>query len=492
MTAEISTVTTMRQPKALYLLVCVQMWECFSFYGMRALLVLYMVSELKFTDFRALGIFAVYTGLVELGGLVGGMVADRMLGLRRAISLGGWLIAAGHVTMAFQSSEAFLFLGLALIIVGSSLFSTNISALLGMFYQHEDSRREEGFTLFYVGINLGALLASLVCGYVGEQYGWHYGFSLAAIGMVIGNIALSAFGRLLQGKGQPPVQVAGRKRKGVPILLGATALMAVGVANASLLLNLLPWISIACLAYVVRRLMRSGKFSISTLVTLCFYLGGLALFYAAEEQIGSSLMLFSDRHVTKSIFDVAIPATVLLSLNPMTILLIGPYINRILKRFGGDVPTTSNRGIPLRMVAAFLMAAAAFTGLSVACLLATGDAQLPLVGVMGSVIVISISELFVGPAVYSFCSEVAPEGEQGAVMGLVPLGFSLASFLGGHLSQLMAVPEGATDLSMRIYGEGFGVTAGLLIVMGVILAIGVPLVGALMRSKRDNRKEATA
>lgn len=483
MSANVSTVNEIRQPKALYLLVCVQMWECFSFYGMRALLVLYMVSELKFTDFRALGIFAVYTGLVELGGLVGGLVADRVLGLRRAIALGGWLIAAGHVTMAFQSSETFLFVGLALIIVGSSLFSTNISALLGMYYHQDDSRREEGFTLFYVGINLGALLASLVCGYVGEQYGWHYGFSLAAIGMVIGNVALSSFGYLLQGKGRPPEQVSGRKRKGVPLLLAATVLLAVCVANASILLHLLPWISVACLAYVVRRLMKTGKFSVATLMTLCFYLGGLALFYAAEEQIGSSLMLFADRHVTKTIWDIAIPATVLLSLNPMTILLVGPYLNRIIKRFSGEVTTSTERHVPLRMVLAFLMSAGAFTGLSVACLMATGDAQLPLVGVMGSVIVISISELFVGPAVYSFCSEVAPEGEQGVVMGLVPLGFSLASFLGGHLSQLMAVPEGAENLSMHIYGEGFGITAGLLIAMGVVLGVGVPLIYRMMNAK---------
>ena len=175
------------QPKALMLIASVQMWECFSFYGMRVLLVLYMIHQLGWSDAQAFGIFALYTGLVEFGGIIGGMVAEKFLGLKRAISLGGWLIMSGHLTLAL--GESFLFFrALALIIVGSSFFSTNLSALLGLFYGENDARRESGFTLDHAAINLGSLLASLLCGYVGELLGWNYGFGLAAIGMLSGNL----------------------------------------------------------------------------------------------------------------------------------------------------------------------------------------------------------------------------------------------------------------------------------------------------------------
>lgn len=475
MSKEISTAPPLRQPKALFLLVAVQMWECFSFYGMRALLVLYMITQLKFSDWQALSIFAVYTGLVELGGVLGGMIADRILGLRKAISLGGWLIAGGHVLMAFQSTEMYLFMGLALIVVGSSLFSTNTSALLSLYYKQEDGRREEGFTLFYVGINLGALLASLLCGAVGENYGWHYGFSLAAIGMVIGNIMLHCCGDVLEGKGLPPKDASIRNWKKMPVLFVAVALLAVGLAHASLLLHLLPWISVGCIAYVLHRMVKMKKLPTAKLITLCVYLGSLAVFYAAEEQIGSTLMLFSERHVAKSILGFTIPATVLLSLNPMTVLLIGPCINRLLRRFTREI-SGSQRHVSWRIIAALLMAATAFFGMFAACLMVGGTDQLPVITVMSSIVIISLAELFVGPAVYSFCSEVAPEGEEGTIMGLVPLGFSLASFLGGHLSQLMAVPDHAIKQSMQIYAEGFGITAGFLIVMALLIGAGMPFI----------------
>lgn len=455
-----------KQPKALWLLVAAQMWECFSFYGMRALLVLYLVSHMKFSDAKALGIYAVYTGLVELGGIVGGMIADKFLGLRRAIFIGGWLIASGHIVLSLQSNEETLFLGLGLIIVGSSLFSANISALLGQFYEKDDARREEGFTLFYVGINLGALLASLLCGAIGEAYGWHYGFSLAAFGMIMGNVALYFFRNILEDRGQPKRHVQKRKKLMLAIaLIVCPFLFGMGMAQAELLLVALPWLSIVCVGYVVNRLRMSATVSRRALMTLCFSLVAAAIFFAAEEQIGSSLMLFSERLTTSSIAGLAIPATVLLSVNPLTILLIGPFLNRLSKRFTKE--ESSDATSPKKMGFALALSGIAFAGLALMCL--SGYGLVPMSGVMLSVFVISFAELFVGPAVYNCCSEIAPEGEEGAVMGLVPLGFSLASFLGGHLSQLMAIPEEGMSQALTIYGEGFAVIAILLVVTSVLM-----------------------
>ena len=434
------------------------MWEYFGFYGMRALLVLYMVNHLKFTDFRALGVYAVYTGLVELGGLVGGVIADRILGLRHAISIGGWLIAAGYIVMALQSSESALFLGLAFIILGSSLFSTNISALLGLYFEKEDPRREEGFTILYVWVNLGTFVASLLCGAVGAFYGWNYGFIVAAMGMIAGNVSLYVFRNILEDKGLQP-----RNRKQLtllPMLLLTGGLLAIGMAHAPLLLNFLPWISVACVAYVMRKLLSTGALPMSILATLCIYVGAVALFFAVEDLLGSTFMLFSERHATNKILGLSIPATVLISLNPLTILLLGSFFHRIYKRF-------MKGGFSRQIVIAFLMAATSFAGLAVACLWTTND-QVPVPMVMTSIVILSLAELLIGPAVYSYCSEISPEGHQGAVMGLVHLGFSLANFLGGLISQFMAIPEEALSESLNIYSSNFGSLALLLIGLSLV------------------------
>ncbi|MEM9492570.1 MAG: peptide MFS transporter, partial [Myxococcota bacterium] len=162
------------------------MWERFSYYGMRALLVFYMVKGfLGYTDDDAYAVYGTYTSLVYATPFIGGMLADRLLGRRRAVVIGGLLMAAGHLIMSFEN-ETMFFMALALLIVGNGFFKPNISTMVGAMYPQRSGRRDGGFTIFYMGINLGAAMAPLLCGYIGETYGWHYGFGLATIGMLIG------------------------------------------------------------------------------------------------------------------------------------------------------------------------------------------------------------------------------------------------------------------------------------------------------------------
>jgi POT family proton-dependent oligopeptide transporter len=170
-------------PKGLYVLFFSEAWERFSFYGMRALLVLYLVNQLKYERSHALSVYALYLGLVYLTPVLGGYLADRLLGARKAIIIGGILMAIGHLTMAFPT---LIFVGMGLIIAGNGFFKPNISTIVGSLYEENDPRRDGGFTIFYMGINLGAMLAPLVCGYLGEEIGWEYGFSAASVGMVCG------------------------------------------------------------------------------------------------------------------------------------------------------------------------------------------------------------------------------------------------------------------------------------------------------------------
>ncbi len=178
--------TVFGHPAGLFTLFFAEMWERFSFYGMRALLVLYMIKGfLKYDDTNANAIYGAYTALVYMTPFFGGLLADRLLGQRRAVILGGLLMAAGHQLMAVQTSLAF-FMALALLIAGNGFFKPNISTIVGSLYAHGNPKRDGGFTIFYMGVNLGAAISPLLCGYVGETYGWHYGFGLATIGMLIG------------------------------------------------------------------------------------------------------------------------------------------------------------------------------------------------------------------------------------------------------------------------------------------------------------------
>ena len=184
--------TLFGHPTGLFTLFFAEMWERFSFYGMRALLVLYMIKGfLGYNDEKAYGVYGAYTALVYASPFIGGMLADRLLGARRAVILGGLLMAAGHLLMTIQDRVAF-FTALALLICGNGFFKPNISTIVGTLYPKGSPKKDAGFTIFYMGINLGAAMAPIVCGYIGETYGWHYGFGLATAGMLIGVAVFAA------------------------------------------------------------------------------------------------------------------------------------------------------------------------------------------------------------------------------------------------------------------------------------------------------------
>lgn len=195
-------------PRGLYVLFLTEMWERFSYYGMRALLVLFLVSSVKgenpgfgWTSSEALKLYGIYTFLVYLSSIPGGILADRYIGQKKAVILGGLLLVAGHSILAFQSLWTF-YIGLGLIIAGVGCLKPNISTMVGGLYPQGDDRRDKGFTIFYIGINVGAFLAGIIIGYVGETMGWHYGFGLAGIGMAIGLVNFLTGQKYLQGVGE--------------------------------------------------------------------------------------------------------------------------------------------------------------------------------------------------------------------------------------------------------------------------------------------------
>ncbi len=190
--------TLFGHPVALYTLFFAEMWERFSYYGMRALLVFYMIKGfMGYNDNRAYAVYGAYTALVYATPFIGGMLADRLLGARRAVVLGGMLMALGHLFMTVEHETVF-FMALALLIAGNGFFKPNISTIVGSLYKKDKEGRDRGFTIFYMGINLGAAMSPIICGYVGETFGWHYGFGLATIGMLSGLAVFVATARVAQ------------------------------------------------------------------------------------------------------------------------------------------------------------------------------------------------------------------------------------------------------------------------------------------------------
>lgn len=454
-----------KQPKALYLLNFVSMWECFSYYGMRVLLVLYLTEELKLSDGSAFALYALYTTLVEFCGVAGGAVADRFLGERRAIALGGWTIAFGHLALALPFGEYSLFAGLGAIVGGTALFRTNIPALLGRFYGEEDPLREAGYTLYYAGMNIGGFLATLLCGIVAELYGWHAGFGLAALGMIAGNIALYAGrGLLTTGDGEEMNKaekrgVALKELQGGAVLLALVPLAAFTLASYEVAFRYFPALFPLLLYYAYRSLRGCGSEEKSKLYTLFGYLLFLILFYACEEQIGSSLLLFSERHVARSTPFGELPAASLININPLTILLFGPLLTRVIGRV---------KRAPLEKIgAAFLLLSAAFALLFFSCSRAGEGGSVSILYAFIAIALISTGEILIGPTLFAAASKASPKGLSGLVMSFVTLAYSLANLLSGAISQIMAVHgEGS---SMEPYMRGFFTLA--LLSGGVVAAI---------------------
>jgi proton-dependent oligopeptide transporter, POT family len=445
-----------QQPKILRLLSFVQMCKFFSHYGLRALLVLYMVNQLQFSDSHAFGVNAVFCGLVELGGIFGGILADRYLGLRRALMLGGIFLGVGYVSLILEKG---LFFSLGMIILGGSLFSSNITALLGAAYSENDPRREKGFTIFYMMQNLGALISTLLCAVIAIQYGFYLGFLVASIGMMVGIATLfwrrDLLSKLDRGSQDKPALIL------APIILLILGIGFLAVGNEGIILPLLPWITVGIFCFFAIKLMQAPKLTKWEVKKLLIYLGGLILFFAAEDQICSSLIIFSERETERTLFGWTIPSSVIMSVNPIIIILFGNLIARLKVRF----------------IIPFVLVAISFGTLALLCLFHVPASFL---AVIAMVMIVSLAELMVGPFVSSIASEVAAKDKPGMVMGMVPIAFSLASLLGGGFSKMVAVEE--NSLSLMTYGAGFGKIALLTLIGGMLLQL---LIKRLINAKRS-------
>jgi POT family proton-dependent oligopeptide transporter len=315
-------------PKGLYMLFFAEMWERFSYYGMRAILIFYLTQHWLFSDSKSNLIYGAYTSLVYITPVLGGYLADRYLGQRKAVLFGGLLLAAGHSLMAVEGTGGqsdptinVFWAALAFIIVGSGFLKANISVMVGQLYKLTDVRRDGAYTIFYMGINVGAAIGTIMVGYLGQTIGWGFGFGLAGIGMLAGLVVFVLGKSALHGAGEAPVALARPKE----MLLYGVGLASVAVIWAlvqyqDVIQGLLIVSGVALLGYVLYESFKLPKEPRERMFAILFLIALNPLFWGLFEQAGGSMNLFTDRFVERG----SVPASIFQSINPIYIILMAP------------------------------------------------------------------------------------------------------------------------------------------------------------------------
>jgi len=449
-----------KHPKGIFLLIFVEMWESFSFFGMRTLLVLFMIQKLGFGNDDAIGVYSLFTSMIYLGGLLGGYCADRILGIRASIFFGGGLIGIGHLCLTMEAFPSMVFVALGFIVVGTSLFYPNLTALVGQLYNPSDSMKERsGYTLFYAGMNLGGFLAAISCGYFAQAYGWNFGFGLAALGMMIGLGSLAKYKYLLKGKGDAPEGISIRT-KGICV---AICLVMIGSCTIFLhahqyFLRILPAMGLVIAFGVLYNIRNQELFK--KILPLCGFILLYVGFFMIEDLMGSLLMIFCEDKVNRVFGGFEVPSSALVAVNPFGIVLFGMLLSGILRKFASVQETLS--AIKMNSIA-FLLLGLSFGILFIGTEVLDSSGLVSMIYVVISFGMIALAELFIVPTLYSYCSWASPVTLRGQMMSLVVFGRSLASFFSGELGKAVITSNSYTELDL------FAVTAIVSLSLSAIL-----------------------
>lgn len=383
-------------PKGLYFLFTIEMWERFSYYGMRALLVLYMLKFLLFSTEKAGSVYGAYTGLVYLTPLIGGYVSDRYLGQKSCILIGAILMMLGHFAMAVNNLT-FFYAALGLLIIGNGFFKPNISTIVGQLYDENDPRRDGGFTIFYMGINLGAFLSPLICGTLGEKIGFHYGFASAGVGMLIGlMIFLWGQDKYIKHVGnKPPCEEVQKNSNDI----------------------------------CTSPLTKDEKQKIVVIFIMMFF---CIFFWASFEQAGSSMTLFAERSTNRLIpfLNWEFPVSYFQAVNPLLIIFLAPVFSKLWIDLA-DI--NKNPSIPVKFAAGLLLVAVGFVLMVIASLYAqTG--KVSCLWLMGVYLFHTLGELCVSPVGLSMVTKLAPLKFASLLMGT----WFLSSFFANYAAGIFA------------------------------------------------------
>lgn len=499
MSADPSSTTThigstwLGHPRGLFLLFFVEMWERFSFYGMRALLIFYLTQHFLFSDRDAAHAYGAYMSLVYISPLMGGYLADRYLGQRKAVLFGGIVIATGHLILGLESDEAgpmglgLFWLGLATVIVGTGFLKSSASALVGQLYPRDDVRRDPAYTIFYMGINAGATLGPVICGFLGQSWGWHWGFGAASVGMIAGVIGFVRARPLLQGGGEPPDAAALAERVGGVIprewLVYGVSLLSIGIywfliQQHVIVGGLLAGASALVVVYILWEAFgRMGRIGRDQMLAALFLLVINPIFWGLYEQTGSSLSLFTHRYTDRTIFGFDVPASVFQSVNAFYILLFGPVLASLwiwLARRGWEPSTPAKFGIALALVGAGFLVLVAGAG--------APGVLTPVLFIFLLYLCHTLGELCLSPVGLSAMSKLAPARMTGLMMGIWFLAMALGEYAAGLIAAATGGEQGAASREnvLAVYGTIGWWSVGI----GIAVMAVAPLVKRLMHLDR--------
>jgi POT family proton-dependent oligopeptide transporter len=441
---------------------------------MRAILVLFMTNAiatggLGMTDGTATAIYGLYTGAVYLSALPGGWIADRLLGQRRAVFVGGVIIAAGHFTMAVPSITTF-YGGLMLIVLGTGLLKPNVSAMVGDLYPEGGARRDAGFSIYYMGINVGAFLGPLICGFLGENINWHLGFSAAGIGMVLGLVQYSLGGKHLKEAGLPRPDAHSQDSRarawrslalGVGAVLGIVLLL-VGLQSAGLIaITLLGFVDatgyfIVALAglFICYLLFFGGLTGVERgrvgVIAVCFL--SAAVFWSGYEQAGSSMNLFAERLTDRIIFGWEMPASWLQSVPALFIILFAPAFSALWLWLGTRSPS-----IPAKFAYGLIQLGLSFVVMAWASTYAVGGSLVSPSWLVVTYFLHTTGELCLSPVGLSSITKLSPPRFVGQMMGVWFMGSALGNLLAGRVAGLIeTLPLPQLFESVSLFTAGFG------------------------------------
>ncbi|SDO77602.1 proton-dependent oligopeptide transporter, POT family [Klenkia soli] len=474
--------TFLGQPRGLVHLFGVEMWERFSFYGMQAILLYYLsysVADggLGITTSTAASIVGAYGGTVYLSTIVGGWVADRLLGPERVLFWSAVVVMAGHVALSLVPGLAGVGVGLVLIALGSGGVKATATTLVGLLYSADDVRRDAGFSVFYLGINVGALAGPLLTGLAQSTVGFHLGFGLAAVGMAAGLVQYAVGRRGLEGTGREvpsPLPAAERARwisgaaVGVLLLVG---LALTGVIRAERLATIVVWVCVVVSIGYFAQLLRSARIDRTerrrVLAFIPMFVASVA-FWSLYQQQSTVVALYADSQLDRDLFGWTVPASWVQSINPVFIILLSGVFAALWTRLGPRQPST-----PVKFAAGTAIMGLAF--LLFLPMAGSGPGGAPLLGLVGVLLVFTVAELLLSPVGLSLSTKLAPAAYRTQMVAL----WFLSTAIGTSLAGVFA---GKYDPDTQV--AYFGTLGGIAVVLGLVLALATPFIRRLMSGVR--------
>lgn len=460
--ANATPIYSARQPKGLYLLFSTELWERFGFYTIQAILILYMTKALGYADTKANLTYATYSSLLYITPVLGGYLADRFFGFRRSIILGGVFSAIGYFVLALPS-QTYFFLGLSILICANGLFKPSVSSIVGDLYDVNDPRRDGGFTIFYMGINIGALIPPLIAEPLANRFGWHSGFLLAAGGMVLALIIFSFTKRRLADIGKipetSPILQKGFSRLCFEFLFYLGLIVAIAICLflfhfpgiTTLAIEVSALIVILSLIFFIRKESKVDQQKIIAAIFLTIISVG---FWALYNQTFTSLTLFADRNMVPNFMGIPVNASTMQFFNPLFIILLSPVLSILWVRLSNrqlnpTIPTKFALGI-LFLTAGFLILPIGTNYFSQAGLVSSS-------WLVWSYLFQTMGELLISPVGLAMITVLVPKRLVGLMMGVWFFAQSASFAIGGSLANLAAIPDDISNRfeSLIIYGHAF-------------------------------------